>query len=489
MGSLGSANRLPCTDGLEPRYTGDYPNGDRNLPSSGSDALRVFLLDGDLNQGSRIAIKTDGTYSFGTKDVRFNSLSVIGNEARENDQVNSWFSGIADSAYLSGNTISNTLSSNDAQSMFYGAIGVKKVANGRPNSVNKMLRGYGFDEFRSGSEGGYVNWPNVYQDGGRQGELGDLFYASWVKYNYSNVHETNKTSYTGLSGTFQTGENALPLPNNANEFIAIGERTTFNSPIKGSVLGYMRYVDTVNSVAYFELDQPNSWVTGDYLNATATGNVSGAVLTLASTPVYQDQGSQKDARIMLKSDGNANIYGLVSSSLKQFFVVCNDASGVEQFRSSTSGMYSDLPVRQWYRVTMWANTRDNGSGNGVFGLIINGQTATVEFPLEFKDDLRGMVLSNWGSECSASNGLATDFGELISYTDNLSVVISESSTWAGANHLNSEPQILLDGRSNSLAEFRLNKGAHVSLAGKYLYVLSAPNTPINTSGISMPEAP
>jgi len=473
-----------CSDGLDPRAGSRWPNGDRNLPSVGSSALKVYQYSGGLDDGAILAITTDGTYHFGVPDRRWNSFSIVGDTVLKNGVADAWLPNKAVGTYFGGVTVSNTGTSNDPSSLWNAAIGVKKVSGGR-GAIPSSIRGTGV-EFKAATESGYVNWPTAFSDTNRVGVPGELLYATWTKKNYSNPHQSVKIAYTGLSGTFQTGSNGLPTIANGLDLTYIGERATFVGASGGGTwLGYVRYIDSATGTAYVEIDQPNTWASINWNGATVVGNVSGAAMTL-STSTYTGVGSQKDARILeAATAGHADISGILATSLLQWWCSAHDVSGTTTYNTDTNGLYTQLPVRDWYRITIWSDLRPNGSNEGKMGIIIDGQTIVANIPVGLRVKDAGQVLANWGTECSVNNGLVTDFGELVTYTDIFSVLISDSPTWAGVDHLTAEPQLLRAGKTDSLAYIAINKGAMSSVSGKYLYALSAPDTPLNTTGIQL----
>jgi len=102
--------------------------------------------------------------------------------------------------------------------------------------------------------------------------------------------------------------------------------------------------------------------------------------------------------------------------------------------------------------------------------------------LSIRDDI-GPILANWGIEANVGNGCTSFSAELKAYTDNMMCIISSSPTWAGVDYLEYEPLTMVGARTTTEAQFKISRGVHTSISGKYLYVLSDPTTPINTSGL------
>ena len=111
-------------------------------------------------------------------------------------------------------------------------------------------------------------------------------------------------------------------------------------------------------------------------------------------------------------------------------------------------------------------------------------STVLAIDISFASTDNGPVLSNWGMDCSAKSGLSGRFSELVAHTDIYSVVIADESTWSTVTALAAEPQLLLS-RATGQIEVRLNQGAHTAFAGKYLYVLSDPETSIQEAGVML----
>jgi len=241
-------------------------------------------------------------------------------------------------------------------------------------------------------------------------------------------------------------------------------------------------------VVYINLDPIYpEWFNYEWVGATVTGQVSGAVLTIAAAPTVQlNEGAGKSARILQNPSvslvNTATVIAGVSGGI-----------GINVFYDATNDVTNATPLlpapHTWHRRTIWVDYRTDVNGKIMCGHIIDNntpQTCLIDRH-SVRADI-GPVLANWGIEENLLNGHTAIVGELKTYTDIMMCIISDSSTWAGVDYLNSEPLVAYGGRTDQEATFRLSRGVYSNISGKYLYILSDPMTPINTSGLLLSGA-
>jgi len=488
-----TVNITACTDGLSPRYTSLYPDGDRPSLSGGTAALE-WVTNGTLAHGDMITVRTNVAGLFGEPDLRAQSLSMVGDETIVNGVSNNWLSGYANNQLLAG-TIGkpDAALALDPNSPFYGVLGVSKTNVTRHANISAAYKCHAFSGLSEGvGEPGQFMWPAVFGNGtARNPDAGALCVATWVYYDFDNADEVNAISYSSKTGDFLTGANSKPTTSSGfivGGIVEAGERVTVVNPSEKTAQGYVTLVDTTNSVVYINLDPIYpEWFNYEWVGATVTGQVSGAVLTIAAAPTVQlNEGAGKSARILQNPSvslvNTATVIAGVSGGI-----------GINVFYDATNDVTNATPLlpapHTWHRRTIWVDYRTDVNGKIMCGHIIDNntpQTCLIDRH-SVRADI-GPVLANWGIEENLLNGHTAIVGELKTYTDIMMCIISDSSTWAGVDYLNSEPLVAYGGRTDQEATFRLSRGVYSNISGKYLYILSDPMTPINTSGLLLSGA-
>lgn len=482
-----------CSDGLDPRATSLFPDGNRPSLSGGTAALE-WITNGTLAHGDLITVRTNVAGLFGEPDLRSQSLSMVGNETLVNGVNNPWLESYSNNQILAGKFAKpDAVGALDTNSPFYGVLGTSKTNVTRHANIAANYKCHAFSGLSTGSsEPGQFSWPEVFGHGtARAPDAGKLCFATWVYYDFCNADEVMAISYSSVTGTFLTGANSKPTTSGGSivgGVVEAGERITIvNSALK-TAQGNITIVDTANSVAYINLDTVHpEWYDYEWLGATVTGQVSGAVMTLSASPaVILNEGAGKSARILQSPNvslvNTATIIAGVSGGI-----------GINVFYDATNDVTNATPLlpapRTWHRRTIWADYREDVNGKIMCGHIIDNNAPQVCLidKHSVREDI-GPILANWGIEENLLNGHTAILGELKTYTDIMQCVISDSSTWAGVNYLDSEPLVMVGYRTSTEAQFKLSRGVYSEIEGKYLYVLSDPMTPINTSGLLLTGA-
>lgn len=529
-----------CSDGLDPRATSLFPDGDRPSLSGGSAALG-WVTNGDLSDGDYIEIRTDGTNAFGAGEPLFQSFSVVGDSIHENGVANAYMAGIANNEYIRARSSSNSGMSNDPTSPWDGALNVTKTTTTRHANINSALKFNAFpNQHPSGTELGVLVWPLAYigTAGNRVLQAGTKFFSSWMWYDYDNGAEMIAIKYGSITGTFSLGSNTIPVKSGNNltgGVVNIGERMTIVNPVGKTAQGYVNAIDTVNKIIYFYQDiSVTEWTNAEYYSSVITGQTSGAVCTFETVPAWTSgatfasgdkvydpafakcyisqqngninhdpvgdggtwwvvdntymfgEGSSKSGRVMqdaLVSGNNTAtlIVGVEGSITGEVF---NGTTGMGKFKS-----YNTNPQpRTWHRRTVWVDYTADVNGKVSMYQLIDGVLDTVKIDqYSIRHDIRP-ILSNWGIEANVDNGHTAICSELKTYTDIFGCILSNSATYAGIDYATAEPLMMTKTRTNTRAGFKLSRGVYASCSGKYLYVMRDPATPINTSGLLLTGA-
>ncbi len=492
-------NIAACTDGLSPRYTSLYPDGNRPYLSGGSPALE-WVTNGALQHGELITVRTNVAGLFGAPDLRAQSLSMVGDETIVNGVSNNWLASYAENELLrgyfdggGGNANGYTGVPLDPNSPYHTIVGAAKTSITRHPNINCAFKMSAFNGISNvGTEPGLFSWPKPFVQSNRVPQAGKLFVASWVFYDFDNASEINALQYQSISGTFQVGANTKPTRSGNNlvgGIVGLGERCSMVSGQGKTAMGYVKLVDS--GWGYVEIDNSytDEWFVADWSNAVVTGTVSGAVMTMGSLVEgtnYYSEGASKSARILQDT-----VVSKVDTATVIAGVSCG--IGINVFYNSTNDVTNAAPItvstRAWHRRTIWVDYRVDGNGKIKCGQVIDNNAPQICLidAHNVRADI-GPVLSNWGIEANVPNAHTAITGELKAYTDNMMCVVSDSPTWAGVNYLNAEPLVAYGKRTSQQATFRLSRGVYSTITGKYLYVLSDPITPINTSGMLLEGA-
>lgn len=484
---------IPCADGLSPQFTSLFPLGDRPYISGGTSALE-WVTNGNLSDGDLITVRTDGTYSFGEPENRSQSLQIIGESTFANGVPNNWLS-----AYSAGDLLAGRFANTDGtpanpSSPYYSISGIIKSTVTRHANIGMTFKCQAFTPvLQGGSEASTLMWPQPFVGDSRVPSAGDRFYASWVFYNYTNGDEVNVVKYASKTGSFSVGSNTMPArvgDTITGGVVGAGERVSCVSGLGKTANGYVTLDDTTNSMIYVNLDTEYiDWGQSDWEGAVITGTVSGAIAT-CKTPLtagteYINQGATKSGRILQ----NTNV-GLVDTATNVIGVDGSTTGNVFYDATSTSGKsFLTKPTSfAWHRRQVWVDYRDDGTGKVTFSHMIDGTFEQVKLDKHLVRSDIGPVLATWGIEANVMNGHTALVGELKAHTDSLTALISSSATWAGVDMLEAEPLIRVNPRTETRADFKLSRGVFSGISGKYLYVLAAPNTPLNSNGLLLTGA-
>ena len=528
-----------CTDGLAPRFTSLYPLGDRPYLSGGASALE-WVTNGDLSDGDYLEVRTNIDGLFGATDPTFQSFSIVGDETLENGVANNWLSAYSNNQYLKGRVTSNASLSTDANSAYDGILNAVKTDITRHANIPSAILFNSFSgQTTTGTETGVCVWPKAYIGAANNRVLpaGDLFCATWMYYDFDDGAEMIAIKYDNVVGTFNTGSNTVPTISAgvmSGGVVNIGEPCTIVNPVGKTATGYVNVVDAANKIVYFyQNENPAEWTKAEYYGSVITGSNSGAVCTfenvtswLAGTtyangvkvfdpsfgkcyvsqqngntghdPVGDggtwwvidaeylfDEGSSKSGRFMQ----NEIVNGVNTSTL---IIGVEGSISAKVFHDGTSedgkGFNSKPAPHTWHRRTVWVDYRPDGDGKIWFKQLIDGVYDEVGLNhWSARRDIRP-ILSNWGIEANTDNGHTAICSELKTYTDIMYALVSDSATYAGIDLSTAEPLSRVGQRTSTKAGFRVSKGVYSSLSGKYLYVMSDPNTPINSSGLLLTGA-
>ena len=538
-----------CSDGLDPRATSLFPDGDRPSLSGGSAALE-WITNGTLAHGDLITVRTNVAGLFGEPDLRSQSLSMVGNETLINGVNNPWLADYADNEILRGYASTGGIAAGqidlppDPDSPYLGIIAAVKSSQTRHSNIASSFKMSAFGNLSaSGTEPGLFSWPRPFSESDRVPDSGSLCVATWMFYDFDNAEEVCRVRYSSITGTFQTGSNSILTRAGAmvsGGIVGAGERVSLTSGLGKVAAGNVMLVDTVNKWLYVFIDRDyEEWHTiFDWTGATIVGATSAATTTIptysawdnstnypsgyvlysnttgifytsqqngnigndpamqggstawwaVNTDIIRNEGSNKSARILRKSGSNANSANLIvgtngSINLDVFY----DDGGSSYNEAVKSTPLKPLPFA-WHRRTVWVDYRPDGNGKIMCGQIIDGVVQTLLINVHNVSSALGPVLSNWGIEATVHNGHTTICSELKTYTDNMMCIVSSSPTWAGADYAEYEPLVMVGHRTPTEAQFKLHRGVHSSIVGKYLYVLRDPITPINTSGLLLEGA-
>jgi len=532
-------NISACTDGLSPRYTSLYPDGNRPYLSGGTAALE-WVTNGTLQHGDYIEIRTDGTNDFGAGEPHFQSFSVVGDAIHENGVLSNYLSGIANNEYIRARSSSNSGMANDPTSPWDGALNVSKTTTTRHANINSALKFNAFpNQTVTGTELGVLTWPLAYigTAGNRVLKAGTKFFSSWMWYDYDNGAEMIAIKYGSISGAFSLGANTVPTKSGNNitgGIVNVGERMTIVNPLGKTAQGYVNAVDAVNKIIYYYLDvDPTEWEGKEHYSSVITGQTSGAVCTFETVVEWNSSTtfaigakvydpafakcyiSQQNGNIGHNPVGDGGTWWVVDSTYyfgegasksgrimqDQFASGTNTATliiGVEGsitgkvFHDGTDTMvksYNTKPQpRTWHRRTVWVDYIADVNGDVSFYQMIDGVLDTVKINKHsLRNDIRP-ILSNWGIEATVDNGHTAICSELKTYTDVFGCILSDSPTYAGIDYSTAEPLMMTKTRTNTTVGFKLSRGVYASCAGKYLYVMRDPANPINTSGLLLAGA-
>jgi len=492
-----------CSDGLDPRATSLFPDGDRPSLSGGTAALQ-WVTNGDLSHGDLITVRTNVAGLFGEPDLRSQSLSMVGNETLVNGVNNPWLEAYSNNQILAGyktggaGGVAEGYDDSvliDANSPFLAVIGAAKTSFTRHANISSSFKMYAFNGIsKAGSEPGLFSWPKPFSSASRTTDAGHLCVATWTYFDYDNGAEVSALQYQSLSGVFQVNGNTKPTRSGTamvGGIIGRGEYCSFQAGTGKTTFGYVTLV--ADGWVYVNTDETlgASWFISDWSNCTITGLISGAVLTtgtLVSGTSYQQEGG-KNCRILQQDS-----WGGASPNCATIIAGIAQGIGINVFYSGTNDAVNANPVAptvgQWHRRTVWVDYRPDADGKIMCGQKIDNFPAQVcRSPnRDIITALHGPILSNWGIEANTPCGHASVSAELKTYTDIMQCIISDSSTWAGVDYLESEPLVMVGHRTATEAQFKLSRGVYSTITGKYLYVLKDPMTPINTSGLLLSGA-
>lgn len=314
-------NITACTDGLSPRHTSLYPDGDRPYLSGGTPALE-WVTNGTLQHGELITVRTNVAGLFGEPDLRAQSLSMVGDETWVNGVSNPWLADYANNEFLrgwqdatggnaGGHTTAGVTLPLDADSPFLGVAACVKNSFTRHANISSSVKMMAFAGLSDpGGEPGLFSWPKPFNKTiGRTPDAGKLCVATWTFYDFDNAEEMCRVRYSSITGTFQTGANSVPSMSGAmlvGGIVQAGERINLTSALGKVAQGNVLLVDTVNSWLYLFIDsQYEEWHTVyDWTGATITGVTSGATTTIPTYPAWNSGTTYNAGAIVYDALGN-----------------------------------------------------------------------------------------------------------------------------------------------------------------------------------------
>lgn len=484
-------NITRCTDGLSPRATSLYPLGNRPYISGGTPALE-WITNGTLADGEYIEIRTNVAGLFGEPDRRFQHLKIYGKHVEYAGAVNNFLSAVPDKQLIKGRLGSGFGQTTDPNSAFQGVDGVQLYPASRHANVSHCFRGSAFLNIGTIASGN-INWPIAYnKNNNGVTTAGDKLFMTWYEYHESCATKLQYMAYSGMTGTFNTGANAIPVV--SGSFMTSDGWVTDGDPVTISGLrtttGFVKYIDA--NYIYIELAESTpglDWGMSDFNGATVTGaSGSCTLVATAQGTNYFSAGALKSGRIYegpsaAELQAIGSIIGGDGSLTTTSRSVSNNAI-VHKYQPTNPNF---VPSRQWIRRIMWA---DYTGANCVSGSFVGNTYGVTSVSRQDRRLDRGPAISMWGCDPAggSANGFSMKYGELISYTSTACAVVSSSATWAGVDMNTCEFMFMQNHSSSQKMGFKIHSGALSSVSGKYLYILKDPITPINTSGLLLSGA-
>ena len=134
-----------CSDGLDPRATSLFPDGDRPSLSGGTAALE-WITNGTLAHGDLITVRTNVAGLFGEPDDRSQSLAMIGDETWVNGVNNPWLGDYADGEILRGYASTGGIAGGqidlppDPDSPYFSIVASAKSSFTRSANISKSFK-------------------------------------------------------------------------------------------------------------------------------------------------------------------------------------------------------------------------------------------------------------------------------------------------------------------------------------------------------------
>lgn len=469
MGSLGSANRLPCTDGLEPRYTGLYPDGNRpEAPES------PLSFTGTPSQLSLITVTTDGTYNFGSRTNQKTKVFSAGNRY--------WIDGVEQSlaeASMADNELIGT-----GQAIQSSAFRVCDGAIAR--GADKAGRG-GF-AYESRSDSQFIGQPyGVNAASSPDARTTAKLFFSCATRHMGALKSMRLASY----GAF-TNDTSL-IPSDTSTF-AYGEQITGTKSGGGAFTGRLIAIDTVNKVLMFTVD--GSYNSTDNFNgttgATFTGATSGGSVTMDGS-VYTIPNANKPIRASTNNSSFPSVAGVVgldfiTTSAGQFALKLRENPNVLEDYRSNGNISPDS--NQW---ETWRYYVDYSGAEFITKTYRDSAFAAVTHPntqafdLSEIDKQMAVILFgyDWGGSTNP-NLIRARVKDVVLDYDLAGAFIANAATHTSATIFAS---CGVDSWSTASASIRLNYGQIPEGQQAYLYLTNSTGEVINLSGLSLGEAP
>lgn len=255
-------------DGLSSLFSSRYPNGDRNYPSTGSDALRFFEIE--AGHGGMFAVKSDGTYAFGSRSVPHSQHFMLGDRL--------WLNGVETVANESA--LNDGDATDDASSAF-------RLSDGFAARGEKSGRGDFAFESRSDNQWIGSPYPVAAASTPDARTTGKIIFS--YKMRHMGTLESMRLSYYGAAttpenfvvsdtGTFEYGETFTGVKSGGGAFTGkIIAVNTVNSSIMFIPDGSYNSTDNFNGVG--------AVIVGDVSGASATMIAAGYTIPLANKPI------------------------------------------------------------------------------------------------------------------------------------------------------------------------------------------------------------
>lgn len=222
----------------------------------GGGALSLVQLDGNLSNGSRVRISTDGTYNFGVKPEGSAVIHDFVDTTYERGQVNPFNAGIAD-----GIQFANTEPDRIYEHVRTGELMPSVLISGSEAARHQ----YASRAYRTGGNLGRIEKPREFTRNGKNAGHRAMYFAAWVKYKENSLLMRAVSDET-TAGTFIEGE---ALITNGGEFV-----------------GHYSYFDPdafANIKHHLVIDHNRVPTNSELYGKTMVGQTSGATLTFPSS--------------------------------------------------------------------------------------------------------------------------------------------------------------------------------------------------------------
>ena len=406
--------------------------------SIGAGALSAELLDGNLNQGSRLRITSDGTYTIGTKPGGPHELHDFGDTAYERGVENAFNSGISD----------NTAFANTEASRIWDTI--INVGSGPQPSLESsagLQRHSNSSRFyRLYNTKSSLRKPKAFEDNGRSLGYRALYHAWWQrsKYNATFGRDANPDD---VVGTFLADE---PISVNSGEYT-------------GVYVGF----DAGRSRPHRMVIEGAPKNNNNLVGKVVTGLTSGATMTFPSDASLP--GQYKLGRWWDNPNGN---FARASIALNDGYIANHQPDPTTrpvEFFDTVS-----LPAGEWQLFEV-----EIDMDNGYFRHMVDGRVRHERSGFAgFGDPTFSFTVSQFGTDGINFDEQITDIAESVFDRTLYRVYLGNAAEWANVTHREVQRLIAWDGS----VDVALNYGA---LSSGWIYLVGADGQPINTAGLEV----